>query len=53
MTGPTSIGEVIMVELPIDVYAAVAAALAGGGLGAVIGSRLRTPRRMRAPQDDT
>lgn len=49
MTGATSTGEVIMVELPIDVYAAVAGALAGGGLGAVIGSRLRTPRGMRPP----
>ncbi len=53
MTGPTSTGEAITVELPIDVYAAVAAALAGGGLGAVIGSRLRTPRRGRTPRDAT
>jgi hypothetical protein len=50
LTGPTAAGELITVELPIDSYAAVAAALAGGGLGAVIGSRLRTPRRMRAPR---
>ena len=42
MTGPTSTGDVITVELPIDVYAAVAAALAACGLGAVIGSRLRS-----------
>jgi hypothetical protein len=49
LTGLTAAGELITVELPIDSYAAVSAALAGGGLGAVIGSRLRTPRRMRAP----
>ena len=47
LTGPTSTGEAITVALPIDVYATVAAALAGGGLGAVVGSRLRLPRRLR------
>ncbi|MEO5704001.1 MAG: hypothetical protein ABIZ52_03110 [Candidatus Limnocylindrales bacterium] len=48
ITGPTSAGDLITVALPIDVNAAVAAALASGGLGAIIGSRLRTPRRKRA-----
>jgi hypothetical protein len=47
LTGPTSTGEVITVELPIDVYATVAAALASAGLGAVAGSRLRLARRLR------
>jgi hypothetical protein len=49
LTGLTGGGELITVELPVDNYAVVSAALAGGGLGAVIGSRLRMPRRLRAP----
>jgi hypothetical protein len=48
LTGLTAAGEVLTVPLPIDNYAALSAALAGGGLGAVIGSRLRMPRRLRA-----
>lgn len=48
LAGLTAAGELITVPLPIDMYAAASAALAGGGLGAVIGSRLRMPRRIRA-----
>lgn len=44
ITGPTSTGEVITVELPVDSFAALAAGIAGGGLGFVIGGRLQ-PRR--------
>jgi hypothetical protein len=44
MTGATSTGEVITVALPFDAFGMVAAGIAGGGLGFIIGGRMN-PRR--------
>jgi hypothetical protein len=44
MTGATSTGEVITVALPLDGFAMLAAGIAGGGLGFIIGGRVN-PRR--------